>query len=164
MKKLLSLSNKNIFKFYSYANSDVFFLKKREVINKKNITDLISIGLQKKKDLKICMHSNVNQKLHNMINFLYKKICYFPHSHNSDEIYQFVKGDLKIFIFNNNCKIVDTLYLSNWQPIIRVLKNTFHVTIPVKNFSVFHEIKEGPFQKRNTVFLKKSFIGNSLIS
>ena len=160
MKKFLSLLNKDTFKFYNYSNSEVFFLRKGKVIDKKNIEDLISWGLYKKKDLKICMHAAVREKLHNMVNFLYKKKCYFPHSHNRDEVYQFIKGDLKIAIFNKNCEIIDIIFLNKSQPIVRILRNTFHVTTPVKRFSVFHEIKEGPFKKKDTIFFKKSFFIN----
>jgi cupin fold WbuC family metalloprotein len=158
MKRFSSLLNKNSFKFYSYKNSDVFFLKKEKIIIKKNITDLICFGLYKKKDLKICMHSNIREKLHNMINFLYKKKSYSPHCHNSDEVYQFIKGDLRIIIFNRKLNVSSSLFLNKNHPIIRVKKNTYHVTVPVKSFSLFHEIKEGPFKKSNTIFSKKKIL------
>ena len=163
MKRFSSLLNKNSFKFYSYINSDVFFLKKAKIITKKNITDLVSFGLHKKKDLKICMHYNIFEKLHNMINFLYKKKSYSPHCHKSDEVYQFIKGDLRIIIFNKKLNVSSSLLLNKNHQIIRVKKKTYHITVPVKSFSLFHEIKEGPFKNSNTIFSKKKFLINNFL-
>lgn len=152
-----SLLEKKFFNFKSYENSDVFFLKKRQFISHDNINDLAYLGCKKKKDLKICMHKGLNDELHNMINFLYKKKNYNPHLHDEDEVYQFIKGRLKIVLFNKNLKVQNIIILDKKNPIIRVLKKTYHVTIPIGVFSVFHEIKKGPFIKSKTVISKKIY-------
>jgi cupin fold WbuC family metalloprotein len=152
-----SLLKKKLFKFISYENSDVFFLKKQELLTNKNISDLVYLGLKKRKDLKICMHKDIKDELHNMINFLYKKKSYYPHYHDVDEVYQFIKGRLKIIFFNKKLKVQDIIFLDKKNPIIRVLKGTYHVTIPNGIFSVFHEIKKGPFVKSKTTISKKIY-------
>ena len=157
MKKFLSLLNKDTFKFYNYSNSEVFFLRKGKVIDKKNIEDLISWGLYKKKDLKICMHKNIKDELHNMVNFLYKKKYYYPHRHNREEIYHFIKGKLKIILLDRKLKIKKIIILDKKIPIVRIKKDEYHLTIPVEKFSIFHEIKRGPFLKKNTKYASKKF-------
>jgi|688.fasta_scaffold291404_2 cupin fold WbuC family metalloprotein len=158
MKKNITLFNKKVFKYIKYNNSNVFYLKKKNFLLLENISDLILLGLNKKKDLKICMHSNIQDKIHNMINFLYKKKYYYAHSHNKDEIYHFIKGKLKVILLDKKVQVDKIIILDKKNPIIRIKKHNYHLTIPVNKFSVFHEIKQGPFLKKNTKFsLKKYF-------
>jgi cupin fold WbuC family metalloprotein len=160
MNSNVSLLNNKFFKFSKKNNSEVFFLKKQKQIYSHNILELIKIGLKRNKDLKICLHKNINEKLHSMINFLYKKKFYKPHKHTSDEVYHFIKGKLKIVLFNSNNSISEILYLNKKTPIIRIDRDIYHMTIPSGRFSIFHEIKLGPFRKNKTSFIKKVFSSN----
>lgn len=157
-----SLLNNKFFKYRKKKNCEVFFLKKQSQISSHNISELIKIGLKRNKDLKICIHKNIKEKLHSMINFLYKKKFYKPHKHTSDEVYHFIKGPLKIVIFNSNNSVSEILYLNKKTPIVRIDRHIYHMTIPTGHFSVFHEIKQGPFKKNKTLFIKKIFSSNIL--
>ena len=160
MNKLSLIEKK--FQFISYEKSDVFFLKKKKLLTSRNIFDLAKIGIEKKKDLKICMHRNINDELHNMINFLYKKKNYSPHKHDVDEVYQFIDGNLKIILFDKKFHVKEIFFLNKKNPIIRILKNTYHLTIPTKLFSIFHEIKKGPFNKKKTIISNKIYYTKNL--
>ncbi len=155
--KNCSLLKKDSFSFLSYENSDVFFLKDKKFLSYKNISDLIILGLKNKRDLKICMHRNTKDELHNMVNFLYKKKRYYPHRHNREEIYHFIKGKLKIILLDRKLKIKKIIILDKKIPIVRIKKDEYHLTIPVEKFSIFHEIKRGPFLKKNTKYASKNY-------
>ena len=97
------------------------------------------------KTVRICLHKNKQKKLHNMIIFLTKKSNNKVHKHkNQDETYQIISGKMKINIYTNKKKYLRSFVLEPSKKIIlRINSNTFHSTIPLTKFVVFHESRIG---------------------
>jgi cupin fold WbuC family metalloprotein len=147
--------DKRIFQLDNSGESSAYFSKKSHiVINKKNIKKLIRLSLTKKADLRICMHRNINANLQTMINILLKKNEYFYSAHvNTDEVYHIIEGKLLIIFFHN--KIKKKILLNSNNKLFIMQKKTVHVTIPISKYCVIHETRNGPFDKKDNIFLNK---------
>ena len=147
--------NKKNFRLDSSGGSPAYFSKKTNIeINKKNIRNLIKLSLTKNTDLRICMHKNINEKLQTMINILLKKDEYYYSSHiKTDEVYHIIEGKLLIIFFHN--KIKKKILLNSNNKLFIMQKKTVHVTIPISKYCVIHETRNGPFDKKDNIFLNK---------
>jgi len=132
-----------------------FFSKKKNIsINNKTIKYLKKIAKKKKIDVRICLHRNVKELVHSMIICQVKKKFYFWSKHkNTDEIYQIISG--KLLVLTKIHKKINKFEINKRNFIFKLSKNIEHVTIPLTNYCVFHEIRRGPFLKKDTKFLKK---------
>ena len=142
MKKYLSEDKK--------AKSKSFFFKKENtVFNKKFINFLESNYLKYKKDIRICMHKNTSDRHHDMIILQQKKNFYLPHKHlKKGETYHIIKGKMMCVLFYNNGKIKSKCII-NKNDIFRTPLNTFHTMVPLTNYVIYHESKNGPFLKKS---------------
>jgi len=83
-----------------------------------------------------------------------KKKFYFWSKHkNTDETYQIISG--KLLVLTKIHKKINKFEINKRNFIFKLSKNIEHVTIPLTNYCVFHEIRRGPFLKKGTKFLKK---------
>ena len=143
------------FRFDDSGESPAYFSKKANIrISKKNIQKLIKFSLVEKTDLRICMHKNIKQNLHSMINVLLKRHEYFYSVHiNTDEVYHIIEGELLIIYFEN--KIKKKILLNSNNKLFIMQKKTVHTTIPITKYCVIHETRIGPFDKKDNIFLNK---------
>jgi cupin fold WbuC family metalloprotein len=143
------INNKN-FKFDKTGKSLAIFPKKKNfVVNFKLINELKLLSRKNNnQNVRICLHKNKKEKLHNMIIFLSKKNLSPIHKHIfTDEIYQIIYGILKIKIFNKNKKLLKVIEISNKKsPIFRMKKNILHQTIPASDHVIFHECRLSPYK------------------
>ena len=87
-----------------------------------------------------------------MINIMYKKNKQNIHKHNfKDEIYHSIYGKTLVTIFEKKKNKKFILNIKN--PILRVMKNTYHLVESISNFSIIHEIRVGPFKKNDSINL-----------
>ncbi len=153
MKKFF---NKKLFYIDKSGKSPALYLKKEmEVLDKKLINQLKIFSKKNHfKDSRICMHSSKSAKIQNMINIIYKKKNKnIFHKHLfKDEVYQIIKGQMKIIFVKRNKK--KSVILGKDNLIFRIKKNTFHQILPLSKFVIFHEIREGPFFKNDSIFKK----------
>ena len=142
--------NSNNFRFDRKGKSLAIFPKEKYfTLSKKKIKQLKLLSqLNQNENVRICLHSNKKDALHNMIIFLNKKNFFKIHKHNStDEIYQIISGRLKIKIFDKNKNLSKTIELSNDKnPIFRMKKNVLHQTVPVTDYVIFHECRLSPYR------------------
>ena len=109
---------------------------------------MIQIYNKSKKDLRVCLHQSPMDIHHDMIILQQKKNYYLPHKHaRKGETYHMIKGSMKCILFNNQGKIKKIVTL-NKNEIFRVPKNTFHTMLSISNFTIYHENKPGPFNKK----------------
>lgn len=138
------------------GKSKAYYLKNRNKIflDKQLLSYVLKLAVKEKKDFRICFHKNKKDKLHNMLNVIYKnKKKKFFHKHiNKDEIYNIIFGELEIKFFNKSKKSV--IILNKFQPICRIPKGTFHQVNSRSRFSLFHEIRLGPFYRNDSVLQK----------
>ena len=143
--------NDKIFTVDNSGKSKAFFLKNGESLNKKYISKLEKITLNKNKDHRICLHADKNSSLQLMINCLIKKDEYSPHKHlTKDEFYYLLNGKLKIVLINKDKKILDYSILNSKNRFFFLKKNIIHYTIPLTRICTFIEARPGPFKKKDT--------------
>ncbi len=151
-----SLKENKIFKLDKNGLSLAFFIKKKNfLITKKIISDLEKFSKKNNNaDVRICMHLSKRSKMQNMINIIHKKnFTTRPHKHlRKEEIYHLIKGKMKIEYFIKKKKF--TAILEKNFNIFRMSKNTYHNIIPLSKMIIFHEIREGPFKKTDSIFKK----------
>jgi len=154
------MRNLKKFRIDKSGKSEAFFLKKNYFsLDKKTIDKLQKYSLEKKRDVRICLHSSKKEKLHYMINVIIKKKKIRAHKHkNTLEIYKIVKGKLNIKFFKNNEKFYKECFLEkNKIEFCKVKPNTFHITNPVGRACIFVETRTGPFNKKDIRFSKTFF-------
>jgi len=151
-----SLKENKLFKLDKNGLSLAFFIKKKNfLITKKIISDLEKFSKKNNNaDVRICMHLSKRSKMQNMINIIHKKnFITRPHKHlQKEEIYHLIKGKMKIEYFIKKKKF--TAILEKNFNIFRMSKNTYHNIIPLSKMIIFHEIREGPFKKTDSIFKK----------
>lgn len=151
-----SFENNKLFKLDKTGLSLAVFVKKKNfLITNKIILDLENFSKQNNNiDVRICMHISKKSKIQNMINLIHKKhLQTKPHKHlYKDEIYHLIKGKMKIEYFLKKKKF--TIVLGKNSNIFRISKNTYHKVIPLSKKIIFHEIREGPFKKTDSIFKK----------
>jgi cupin fold WbuC family metalloprotein len=144
-------------------NSEVFYLKKKiEFINHQHINFLKKkVKVAKRKRARICMHTNLSNKLHEMLIILTKNTYIRPHKHlGKAESLHVVEGSADVIFFNDKGKIIDRKTLgekdNNYNFYYRINSSTFHTFKLRTKYFIFHEATEGPFLKSKTKYAKWS--------
>lgn len=142
------------------GKSPAYYLKKNiNSLSKKTIKSVNNFSQKNKIDARICLHSNVKDKVQLMINSLQKKKKYFYNYHPlADEYYYILQGKLLINYFEKNKKKKQILQKGKIE-FFKLKKNILHVTIPFSKNCMYLEIREGPFDPTNdAIFSKKNEI------
>ena len=155
----LNLNDKNSVIIDDTGKSIACFAVKENVVIDKKIIEELKMLSQKfgKKDIRICLHNDRENNLHNMINLIYKKEENIPHKHiNKSESYHIIEGRMIISIFDDKGIITDECLLDkNDTFLFRVGRDTFHTTVSETEFVIFHETRPGPFPKDGDSILIK---------
>ena len=146
------------------TNQDTFYFN-NQYINKFNKTvSKIDLKFLYKEVLKsknnksrLCLHKSPNSVLQQMIIFHKKNHKVKIHKHLlTEESYFLIKGRMSVNFYNSKGVIIKNINLSansNTLPFfISVPKNTFHNQIFYQD-TIFLELKNGPFKKKNDIFL-----------
>lgn len=145
----LDLNNKNSVIIDDTGKSTACFAVKDNVAIDNKIIEELKILSQKlgKKNIRICLHNDRENNLHNMINLIYKKEENIPHKHlDKSESYHIIEGQMIISLFNDKGTITDECLLDkNDTFLFRVGKDTFHTTVSATEYVIFHETRSGPF-------------------
>lgn len=102
----------------------------------------------------MCLHNDIREHVHEMIN-VYPKLAYVrPHSHPfKTETKIMIEGKMLVVIFDDHGMITDNFVMER-QGIFtfRIDKGIVHMSIPLTDV-VFYEVTEGPFTgKGDSVF------------
>ena len=129
-------------------------------ISKKEILTLLSKAKKNSSNkARICMHKNLNEKIHDMF-IVHLKDCYVrPHKHlNKSESMFVIEGEADAIIFDDTGKILQKIELGNYASgkdfCYRINQNIFHMLLIKSEFFIFHENTEGPFNNTETIFAK----------
>lgn len=145
----------NNFRQDRFGKTKAFFFKKKIIrINSKLLNSFINYSKKEKKNIRLCLHRSKSDKLHNMLVLLFKKNnMSSPHKHiYKDEVYQIIKGIIKVTVYLKRKKA--TFLLDKKNPIIKIPKNVFHLVNSESGISIFHETRIGPFKKNDSIFYK----------
>ncbi len=106
------------------------------------------------KRARLCLHKDRKESLHEMIIALSRETYVRPHKHiNKAETFHIIEGHLRLFIFNDKGKVIDSFDMKppkNGECFLyRAESDCWHMPVPVSNMVVFHEITNGPFAGKN---------------
>ncbi len=139
-------------------NSQVLFaiepvreIKKKDVLYLKEKVLNMNDG-----KLRICLHRNSEEDLHEMLIALRCDVLYPPHSHpKTEESYFLVDGKATLLIYSNSGEIINRIELdSNGNAgniYVRIPAGMIHCLIIESEVCVYLETKLGPFDALSTV-------------
>jgi len=167
LKKILlidSLEKKIIKKInITKKNNRVYYLKNSlSLISYQSIMILKEIALSRKIPIcRICMHTNDNESIHEMIMIHTIATSVGPLRQNKQSIsYHIINGKLKLSECNDNGKIInshilDINHIDNKQKYnsIRMKANLYRKVQSLTDETVFLEIANGPFKDKDTEWL-----------
>ncbi|MBF0382239.1 MAG: WbuC family cupin fold metalloprotein [Magnetococcales bacterium] len=110
----------------------------------------------KRKRIRLCVHADPDDNLHEMLIILHKDTYVPPHAHqNKSESFHMIQGALDIVLFNQDGTPKSAIPLSTDGSdylYYRLSDATFHTVLPRSEWVIFHETTNGPFRREETIF------------
>lgn len=95
--------------------------------------------------LRVSLHTNSEDKLHNMIIGMRKGARVLPHKHEKEETYHIVQGQMALLYFAEDGTIEKNLLMSPQNTLMaRVDGGTYHAVVALED-AIYHEARLGPF-------------------
>ena len=145
------------------AKSKTYFFKKKLLaFDDKFINFLEKKYHQSKKNIRICLHTNIKDNHHDMVLLQQRKDFYspwinnnkmgnYPHKHiKKEETFHLIKGKMACGIFNNKGEIKFVCLLKK-NSIFKISKNIYHTLIPISKHVIYHESTLGKMPKKGDV-------------
>ena len=106
---------------------------------------------------RLCAHRDNADLLHEMLIVLAGDIYVRPHKHRGkSESFHIVEGRLKVFVFDDDGGLVETIQMgepgSGETFFYRLSREIYHSVHPETEYVVFHEVTDGPFDRKDAVF------------
>lgn len=110
-----------------------------------------------RKRIRLCMHPNVENALHEMLILHTPETYVRPHKHlNKSESLHVVEGHADVVFFDENGTIQKVVALSPYAQrghfYYRIEQPTYHMLVIYSEIFVFQEVTSGPFDATQTVF------------
>lgn len=148
----------------------IFSTKDIVKVSNKEVEWLKRIVLKNQKaKMRLCLHKNTSDSLHEMIIVCHKGTYIRPHKHkNKTEAFHILRGKILLIIFDNRGKVIEKIFLGGMRKgscfLCRVQKKCWHMLIPVSKIAVFLETTNGPYvSKNNSIFAPWSPDGSDSI-
>lgn len=111
----------------------------------------------KRKRVRVCMHKNIQDKLHEMHVCYVKETYVRPNKHiKKDESLHIIHGAADFIFFDDQGSITDTVPLGNYASgrnfYCRIPESVYHTFVIRSDIIVIHESTPGPFRRTDTVF------------
>ena len=109
------------------------------------------------KRVRICVHQNPDDHLHEMLIVIAKGSYVRPHKHiDKSESFHMIEGQLDVVIFDDVGEILEIIPMgdpsSGKNFFYRLSSTHFHSLILRTDLVVFHETTRGPFFKEDTIW------------
>lgn len=126
------------------GRGDIEFLKEKSQANER-------------KRIRLCMHRNIKDNLHEMFIVHTKDTYIRPHKHqNKIESFHIIEGAADIILFDESGNIIEVIQMSNYSSgrkfYYRISDPYYHTLLIRSDVLVFHEVTNGPFNKSDTIF------------
>ena len=110
-----------------------------------------------RKRVRICAHKDTKENIHEMI-IVHEKSCYVrPHKHlNKTESFHIIEGKADIILFHDDGSIDQVISMgdlaSGLKFFYRLPPFLYHTLLIHSDVLVFHEITNGPFRLKDTIW------------
>lgn len=128
------------------------------VLTKELLDEIKEIAFETKQNVRVCFHEDNNQDLHNMIILQWKGKEFKIHKHSKNiEICQIIEGQHRFNIYEGNGEnLLQSIKMTETDnSIVRINKSNYHLSIPITQYVIFHEIKLGPFDPNDNIFIEE---------
>ncbi|MBT4731602.1 cupin fold metalloprotein, WbuC family [Candidatus Woesearchaeota archaeon] len=140
-------------------STEVFYTDESIInISNRDIEDLKQKMILSNNDrIRLCTHRAKEDFLHEML-IIHTNKCYVrPHKHiNKVESITVLEGLAKIIIFNDDGSVFEELSIgchdSGRVFYHRMNIEKYHMFVIQSDFFIFHEVTQGPFDKKHTMF------------
>lgn len=114
-------------------------------------------GLNSRQRIRLCSHPVLTDVLHEMLIVLKKNVYVPPHKHpGKSESIHIIEGIVDVVVFNDDGSISQVLPLGEYGSgrifYLRMNSSVYHTLLIRSELLVFHETKNGPFQKDDNQF------------
>ena len=138
------------------AKSLTFFSTKKPVsVSKKLVEELKKLSqVNGKKNARFCLHESPEAPLHDMIILEYRdKKCRKPHKHlEKNETLHMIEGKMSVLFFDNEGKLIKRETLNPKDNFAyHTPVGMYHVWLPLTEYAVYREIKQGPFKQEDNI-------------
>ena len=140
-------------------NEEVYYISKKIIsLNKEDMNSLIELARDtNRKRVRLCCHSSMEEKVHEMVIVHPKNAYVRPHKHiNKAESMIVLQGDVDYVTFDSRGNIEEVVSMSDVnsaKPFYQSIRSEiFHTLLIRSEWLVFLEITEGPFNKEDTIF------------
>ncbi len=111
----------------------------------------------KRKRVRVCMHKNIEEYLHEMFVCYVKETYVRPNKHiQKDESLHIIYGAADFIFFDDNGVITDIVPLGDCKSgrnfYCRIPESVYHTFVIKSDIIVIHESTPGPFRREDTVF------------
>ena len=125
------------------AGDDVVFLKAQAAKNER-------------RRVRLCAHPDNADLLHEMLIIHVQNTYVAPHKHvNKSESFHIIEGALSVFLFDDQGRVKETIRMgevgSGRVFYYRLSSSLYHSVMPESEFVVFHEVTNGPFDRRDMI-------------
>lgn len=116
-------------------------------IDVKLFDELKNIAFEKNKNVRICMHHEPSDLLHDSVIIECRDSYYPPKKYiNKSQSFHIIDGSVAMFIFNDNGEVIDCCVLDGKNCFVyRVEKNVYHTAIALTDYVIYHETTSGPY-------------------
>ena len=140
-------------------NEEVYYAN--EPVVKIDRSDIAQLKIQAsgnvRKRARLCAHPSPEDKLHEMFIIHSQDAYVMPHKHpGKSESFHIIEGQADIILFDDHGKVQEVVpmgeYGSGKKFYYRLNQPVFHTLLIFSEVLVFHEVTNGPFDKKDTVF------------
>jgi|TARA_B110000495_G_C22996430_1_gene587466 cupin fold WbuC family metalloprotein len=112
-----------------------------------------------RKRVRLCLHDDVENPLHEMAIVLGRGSYIRPHKHEGKtESFHIIEGRLSVVFFDDQGRVEKVIRMgpcnSGLTFFYRLATSCFHSVIPESEYVIFHETTNGPFNPEETEYAK----------
>ncbi len=144
-------------KIKAFNNEVLFAAEANSAVGPRELKSLkTKVVHNKRKRIRLCMHRDVDDNLHEMLIVLTKDAYIRPHKHLTKvESYHVIEGLADLIGFDDAGCVTETVRLgdhgSGHAFYYRTSSSGYHTLLVRSDFLVFHETTNGPFNQKDSI-------------
>jgi cupin fold WbuC family metalloprotein len=145
-------------KFDEHNEEVLYFSGELLLISSKEIDFFKAKALQsKRKTLRLCVHKNPDEAVHEMLIVHSREYCVRPHRHiGKEESIYAIEGEFNLLIYDERGKVEKRIQMGDIKSgkifYFKLTGSKFHSFEILSEIIVFKEVCQGPFSPSNTIF------------
>lgn len=115
------------------------------------------VGQSRRKSIRLCMHKDIGESVHEMLILHSKETYVRPHKHPKKDVsYHIIEGIADMVVFDEKGGIIDVIAVGEYGTgrnyFCRLNEVYYYTPLVRSDFLLFHETLNGPFEPSDTVY------------